>query len=212
MIRPFYGTDEFEVSEFAGRKVLDEIEMVLTAFDSIIPDDAGIYCSSDVTTGRRLYFEVYEAHGVRSDDELKDKLGPESYGEVKAKLIRDNIARGVEFTERLRQRGLVNLITPGPFMGRDFDQQHYLYLWECVILKKVYKAYFNEGWEYSNGCTLEYAIGQRKGIPLLDHFGKELSLSEATERVGRAVAELRERRISAPLLERNLRLIVELNS
>jgi hypothetical protein len=210
MIRPFYGTGEFEVLEIAGRKVLDEIEMVLTAFDCMIPDDAGIYCSSDVTTGRRLYFEVYARHGVRSDDELKDKLGPEGYGEVKAKLVRDNIARGVAFTDGLRQRGLVNLITPGPFKGRDFDQQHYLYLWECVILKKVYKAYFNEGWEYSNGCTLEYAIGRRKGVPLLDHLGNELPLGEARQRVESAVSELRAHDIRSATLEHHLKLIQEL--
>jgi hypothetical protein len=210
MVRPFYGREEFEVAEFRNRRVLDEIEMVLTAFDCVIPGDAGVYCSSDVTTGRRLFFEIYPRHGVRSDEELRDTLGPEGYERVRGELIKENVARCVEFTESLRQRGLANLINPGPFIGRDFDQQHYHYLWELVILKKVHRAYFNEGWEYSNGCTLEYAIGYRKGIPLFDHLGKELNHADALEKVTRAIAELKAREIPAAMLERNLGFIAEL--
>jgi hypothetical protein len=211
MTRLFYGTGDFELKTFAERRVLDEIEMLLAAFDCVMPDDSGVYCSSDVTTGRRLYFEVYERHGVRSDDELKSKLGAERHAQVLDELVRENIARCVAFTESLRSRGLVNLINPGPLSAPGFTQQHYHYLWERVILKKVYEIYFNEDWEYSNGCTLEYAIGRRKGIPLFDHFGRELRHEEAVRNVERAVAELRSRGIRAEKLERNLSLIKELS-
>lgn len=210
MIRPFYGSDEFEVAEFRNRRVLDEIELVLTAFDCVMADDAGVYCSSDVTTGRRLYFEIYPRFGVRSDEELKDKLGPEGYKRVQAELIAWNVARGIEFTEGLRRRGLTNLVNPGPLVGRDFDQQHYHYLWECVILKKIGQSYFNEGWEYSNGCTLEYAVSHRKGIPRFDHLGRELTLEEARRRVESAVSELAAAGIRSATLESNLTLIREL--
>jgi hypothetical protein len=207
MTRLFYGTGEFEVATFPERRVLDEIEIVLAAFDCMIPDDSGVYCSSDVTTGRRLYFDIYERHGVRSDEELKSKLGHERHSQVMSELVRDNIARCVAFTETLRRRGLVNLINPGPLSAPGFTQEHYHYLWERVIVRKVYEIYFNEDWEYSNGCTLEYAIGHRKGIPLFDHFGNELPLSKAERMVERAVAELRARGIRADKLERNLSLI-----
>lgn len=210
MIKPFYSTGEFEVREFRNRRVLDEIEMGLTAFDCFVADDAGVYCSSDVTTGRRLYFEVYRRHGARSADELKDRLGAEEYERVMADLVRANVLRGVEFTESLRQRGVTNLINPGPFSAKGFEQQHYHYFWECVIIKKVYKIYFNEGWEYSNGCAFEYAVGHRKGIPLLDHLGRNLSLAEATALIERAAAALKAHGIPAAKLEHNLALIKEL--
>lgn len=210
MVRPFYSTADFEVAEFGNRRVLDEIEMALTAFDCVVPDGVGIYCSSDVTTGRRLYFDIYPRHGVRSDEELKDKLGPAGYRRVTSDLITSNIARGVEFTEGLRRRGLDYLVNPGPLVGRGFTQQHYHYLWECVIIKKIGQTYFNEGWEYSNGCTLEYAVSHRKGIPCFDHLGRELPLPDAVEKVSRAVSELRARQIHAAALERNLGLITEL--
>jgi hypothetical protein len=211
MVRPFYCTQEFEVTEFRHRRVLDEIEMALTAFDCVVPDDAGVYCSSDVTTGRRLYFDIYPRHDVRSDEELKDKLGPEGHRRVKAELIEWNVARGVEFTEGLRRRGLTYLVNPGPLCARDFTQQHYHYLWECVIIKKIGQTYFNDGWEYSNGCSLEYAVSRRKGIPCFDHLGRELPPAEAIERLSRAAAELRARQIPAAALERNLGLITALD-
>jgi hypothetical protein len=207
MLPLFYGTGEFEVREFKERRVMDEIEMALSAFDCMLPDDGGVYCSSDVTTGRKLYFEIYQAHGVRSDAELKDKLGAEGRREVMRKLVADNIARGVEFTDSLRRRGLSNLVNPGPFYARGFEQEHYHYFWERVIVKKIREAYFNEGWEYSNGCTLEYAISYRKDIPALDHRGRRLSLEDANALVHRAVSELKARGIEAPMLVRNLTLI-----
>jgi hypothetical protein len=207
MSRLFYGTGEFEIAQFGGRKALEVIEMVLTAFDCVVPDGAGVYCSSDVTTGRRLYFEVYPRHGARSTEELKDRLGPEEYKRVKGELIKSNIARCGEFTELLRRRGLVNLINPGPFVGLGFDQQHYHYLWELVIVRKAHQSYFNEGWEYSNGCTLEYAISHRKGIPVFDHLGRPLPLSDARALVGHAVADLEAHGIRPPMLIRNLGLL-----
>jgi hypothetical protein len=207
----FGTTDAFEVAEFANRKVIEEIEMVMTAFDCVLPDDAGIYCSSDVTTGKRFYFDLLIANGVRSDEELKEKLGEEGHGRMTIELIKSNIARSMEFTEKLRERGLVNLVNPGPFHARGFDQQHYLYLWEWVIIKKIYEIYFNEDWQYSNGCTLEFAIATKKGIPRLNHLGAPLGLKQAMDSIERAIAELKTHGIVPAKLERNLALLRELS-
>jgi hypothetical protein len=186
----YYGTDEFVVPEFQNRKVLDEIKMSMSAFDCMLPDDAGIYCSSDITTGKRFYYDVLQKYEVRSEDELKAKLGEEEFKKVQTELIQFNVARGVAFAEKLRERGLINVVTPGPYFAKGFDQQHYLYLWEWFIIKKIYEVRLNDDWEYSNGCTLEYAIAAKKGIPRLDHDGNPLALEKAIERVEAAVTEL----------------------
>src|SRR2546423_3120582 len=104
----YYGSDEFVVAEFQNRKVIDEIKMSMSAFDCMLPDDAGIYCSSDITTGKRFYYQVLKPNGVRSEDELKEKLGAEEFKRVQTELIQANVARGVEFAEKLRERGLIN--------------------------------------------------------------------------------------------------------
>jgi hypothetical protein len=211
MAELYFGTtDNFEVPEFKNRKVIDEIEMVMSAFDCMLPDDAGIYCSSDITTGKRFYFEFLGLHGSKSEEELKRTLSEQVCKKLKIELIQANVARGVEFTEKLRERGLVNLVNPGPFFARGFDQQHYLYLWEWVIIKKIYQTYFNEDWQYSNGCTIEYAIAARKGIPRFDSFGNRLRLTEAIQMVESAVGELKALGLIIGKLEQNLALLKDL--
>lgn len=207
MAELYYGTEEFTSPEFENRKVIDEIKMSMSAFDCMLPDDAGIYCSSDITTGKRFYYEVLKAHGVRSEDELKEKLGADDFKRVQTDLIQFNVARGVKFAEKLRERGLINVVTPGPYFAKGFDQQHYLYLWEWFIIKKIYEARFNFDWEYSNGCTLEYAIAARKGIPRLDHEGNRIELESAIERVEAAVRELNAHGFVIPKLRHNLGLM-----
>lgn len=207
MAELYYATEEFASPEFTSRKVIDEIKMSMSAFDCMLPDDAGIYCSSDITTGKRFYYEVLKTHGVRSEDELKEKLGPDDFKRVQTDLIQFNVARGVEFAEKLRERGLINVVTPGPYFAKGFDQQHYLYLWEWFIIKKTYEARFNFDWEYSNGCTLEYAIAARKGIPRLDHEGNRIELDSAIERVEAAVNDLGTKGFVISKLEHNLGLM-----
>ena len=207
MIQLYYGTDQFDVPEFPSRKVIDEIKMTMSAFDCVLPDDAGIYCSSDITTGKRFYYEVLTKYEVTSEAELKRKLGEEEFKRVHTELIQANVARGVEFAEKLRERGLVNIVTPGPYFARGFTQQHYLYLWEWFIIKKIYETRFNYDWQYSNGCTLEYAISLRKGIPRLDHEGAPLDVESAIEKVEAAVNELQRKGFIVDKLKDNLALM-----
>jgi hypothetical protein len=207
MVELYFGTDQFTVPDFQNRKVIDEIKMSMSAFDCVLPDDAGIYCSSDITTGKKFYYEVLKKYEARSEQELTEKLGDEEFKKVQTELIQFNVARGVKFAEKLRERGLINVVTPGPYFARGFDQQHYLYLWEWFIIKKIYEVRLNGDWEYSNGCTLEYAIAARKGIPRLDHEGNSLDLHTAIERVEAAVKELSKEGFVITKLEHNLELM-----
>ena len=207
MAELYYGTDKFDAPEFQNRKVLDEINMSMSAFDCLLPDDAGIYCSSDITTGKRFYYEVLKRYDVRSEDELKEKLGAEEFKSVQTELIQFNVARGVQFAEKLRERGLINVVSPGPYFAKGFDQQHYLYLWEWFIIKKIYEVRFNHDWEYSNGCTLEYAIAAKKGIPRFDHEGNLLDVATAISRIEGAVSELERQGFVIAKLKHNLGLV-----
>src|SRR5260370_15834142 len=97
MAELYYGTDQFAVPEFNGRKVIDEIKMSMSAFDCVLPDDAGIYCSSDITTGKKFYYDVLKKYTVRSEGELKEKIGEEEFKKIQTELIQFNVARGVVF-------------------------------------------------------------------------------------------------------------------
>jgi hypothetical protein len=209
MEKLFYGSHDFETKEFADRRVIDEIRMVMTAFDCVLSDDSAIYCSSELTTGKRFY-QLLKKHEAKSGEELKIRLGADQYEQIKRTLMKENVERGLQFTENIRQRGEINLINPGPFKAQDFDQQHYLYLWELVIIKKVYKAYFNDDWEYSNGCALEYAIAARKGIPRLDHLDNLLDLRTATTKLEHAIATLKRDDFKVDALEQTLARLREI--
>lgn len=202
----YYGTNQFAVAEFQNRKVIDEINMSMSAFDCVFADDAAIYCSSELTTGKQLY-EALQKHEVRSREELQEKLGAEEFKRVKTELFDSNVARGVQFAEKLRERGLINVVTPGPYYAREFAQEHYLYLWEVFIIKKACEVRFNYDWQYSNGCTLEYAVAARKGIPRFDHEGNSLELETAIEKVGTAVDELNGVGFLIPTLQNYLGLL-----
>src|ERR1044072_3190929 len=127
MTELYFGTDQFEVLEFQNRKVIDEINMSMSAFDCMLPDDAGIYCSSDITTGKRFYYEVLKKNQVSSESDLKAKLGEQEFKRSKTELTQAKLPRGSSFAQTLRDRGLINVVTPGPYFAKGFDQQHYLY-------------------------------------------------------------------------------------
>jgi len=208
MTELFFGAnDDFEVAEFPTRKVIDEIEMVMTAFDCVLADDTGVYCSSELTSGKRYCIDLLAANGVHSNEELTRQLGEEASAHAKNEFMKASVARSVEFTETLRERGLVNVVNPGPFYARGFDQQHYLYLWEWVIIKKIYQIHFNEDWQYSHGCTLEYAIAARKGIPRRNHLGAPLDSAQAAAMIERGISELKTLGFSVEKLEHNLSLL-----
>lgn len=209
MEKLFYGSQDFAVKEFGNRSVIDEIEMVMTAFDCVLSDDSAIYCSSELTTGKRFY-NLLKEHNAKSSDELKMRLGADQYRKKMSALMKENVERGNQFTENIRQRGEINLINPGPFKAKEFDQQHYLYLWEWVIIKKCYKVQFNEDWEYSNGCALEYAIASKKGIPRLDHLGNQLDLRTAIAKLEHALVTLKRESFKVDTLEHRLALLHEL--
>ena len=179
----------------------------MSAFDCMLPDDAGIYCSSDITTGKWLYYELLKKHNVSSSEILIERIGDEAFKNARKPFLDSNIERGNEFAETLRERGLINVVTPGPYFAKGFDQQHYLYLWEWFIIKKIYEVRFNDDWEYSDGCTFEYAIAAKKGIPRFDIEGSSLDLEMAIEKVERAVNELRTGSFVTRKLEHNLGLL-----
>lgn len=204
MAEHYYQTDQFHQPTAPARTIIEEIGIVMSAFDCVLPDDSAIYCSSDITSGKWLYYNLFKKYEVHSEEELIRKIGAEVFKEARRPFFDVNIARGHEFAKKLRERGLVNVVTPGPFYAKKFDQQHYLHLWERFIKYKVYEVWFNDDWEYSNGCSLEYAVAARKGIPRRDYKGNPISLEKAIGKIEAAVKELTTEGFVIKKLEENL--------
>jgi hypothetical protein len=130
------------------------------------------YCSSELTSGLTLYSAMEDA-GVVSPRALKCKRGDEWY---ECNIIGANKERANSFAASIRraQGDGAPVISPAPFDVRGWEQQEYYAFWEELIRTRISAVHFADKWEYSNGCTFEYAVALDKGIDTLDEQGQPL--------------------------------------
>ncbi len=141
----------------------EEIKMVFSGIDCVLNDEQAIYCSSELTTGARLY-AAFREHKVKTRDELKEKLGKAWFG---THIFDENVRLGKKFAQCVRNRltDKTIVITPGPFMAPTWSQPEYLFFWEELLRTRIKTGCFNQNWQFSNGCTFEFAVALDKGLP-----------------------------------------------
>ncbi len=200
----YYATEHFDNPIFASRKIIDEIEMMLTTYDSILPGSTATYGSSEITTGRRMYFDFLLPQGVRSKTELQQKLNHDEFDNAYNELLNENMRLSAEFSSNLRARGHAYVIDPAKLHAPGFHQEHYYHLWERVFIKKIREVHFNTGWEYSNGCSREYLIASRLGIKRYDKNGYDIHCKKAISMMTSAINELDEYGFDTEFLVQNL--------
>jgi hypothetical protein len=206
----YYSTDRFELPAFSSRNALDEVNIILGAYNTLLPSRIAIYASTEITTGRRWYYDVLLKHNVHSKDELKRQIGIDQFDKEYKSLFEANVREGAAFSTSLRARGLVYVVDPASLHAPEFQQEHYHFLWEKLLATKIKETHFNAGWEYSNGCSREFAIATKLRMPTYDHLGQELRLSDAIALLGQAIQELKNHNFAVPDLEKNLTLLREL--
>ena len=167
----------------------EEVQMLLSLLDCVVLDKEAVYASSEFTTGRRLY-ELCRQYNMTTKEELKKRLGKE----YERQLLLPNREEGIRFARRLREFGHVVVLTPNPFQadplrleGQNWSQDEYLEFWKMIIQTKCQAVYFNEGWEFSDGCTFEYCVGSDMGLSLFDHLGNPLPREKAADLIWKAV-------------------------
>lgn len=169
----------------------EEMDMVFSGIDCVLNDERAIYCSSELTTGARLYDALRE-NKLKTAAELKEKLGREWFG---TNIFAANVKLAKEFAQCVRN-GLTDktiVITPGPFEAparENWSQGEYLFFWETLLRSRIKAACFNRNWQFSNGCAFEYAVAQDAGLPTLDHNSKPLELDEGVELIQSAIRRL----------------------
>ena len=179
----------------------EEADMVMSLLNCVVLDRESVYASSEFTTGKRFY-DLCREYGVRSDEELKRKMGPSYY----EKLLGVNKNQGINFARKLRGLGHFLVVTPNPFVAdplklkHNWTQDEYLTFWKMVITEKCSAVFFNEGWQYSNGCTFEYVVGLKAELPLFDHNGASLDTTRAITLLKAAIQDLEGDGFSVPKL------------
>jgi hypothetical protein len=180
----FYSKSEREFT----RLHQEEIDMVFSGIDCVLNDERAIYCSSELTTGARLY-EALREHKLKTPAELKEKMGKAWFS---INIFDANVKLGKEFAQCVRNSltDKTIVITPGPFVAPTWSQPEYLFFWEMLLRTRIKSGCFNRNWQFSNGCTFEYAVALDADVPTLDHNGKPLELDEGIQLIESAIHQL----------------------
>lgn len=165
-----------------------EVDMILSALDCVLNGDKALYGSSELTTGRRFY-ELARRHGVQSTGELRQALGQDAFEE---QLWNPNVEAANAFARKIRQHHQSQeiVITPAPFIAPGWSQPEYLAFWETLLRTRLKAAWFNEGWQYSSGCTFEFSVAIDAGLPTFDAKGQPLDYETGVAMGREAVKEL----------------------
>jgi hypothetical protein len=171
-----------------------EVAIILSGLDCALNGDLAAYASSEITSGRRLNRLIRE-HAVQSPAALKKTLGPVEYDR---RVVQGNVLRACRFAHTLRERlrGVTPVITPGPLTVPQWTQTQYLEFWALLIRTRVESVHFNRDWQYSFGCTFEFAVAHENAIPTFDATGAPLDVRRAVRLIRAAV-----RRVTAEDLE-----------
>jgi hypothetical protein len=143
------------------------------------------YVSTPITTGRRYY------------DWLKSSgLVPNAGADFRAAHAREVIAINQASAHALvlYVRGQLGKIVVDP-TALDvpvWAQDEYNAFWTRLITDYVGTVVFNDGWEYSTGCTLEYAAALEASATLLDSNLSPLPPKLALMNTNHAVTTLKQ--------------------
>lgn len=189
------------------RHHLEEMELSFSAMDCILMGERGIYASTELTSGFRVYQACRDA-SVRTTDEVKKKMGADWY---RRHIWDANVALALQFAGAIRkeQEGRI-VITPAPFMAPGWSQFEYLAFWETLLRTRVDASWFNENWQYSNGCTFEFAVAHDAGVPTYDKDGKTIDLDAGIRLVRLAVQSIESDGFDTRTLRQNLDRLIAL--
>jgi hypothetical protein len=193
-------------TKLADHTILDPY---LSAFACVLKPGKAIYCSSELTSGRR-WNRVLDEHSVKTNAALETKLGKAEFERCFQMNMESNKGWSARFATIVRhsQNGGTDVVDPGPLKVPDWKAQDLYYaFWETLIRNHVREIRFNEDWQFSSGCTYEFAVAFDAHIPTLDSEGTELSPYAAIEMVQKAVASLKENGFDATKLQKHLQLM-----
>jgi hypothetical protein len=170
--------------------------VAIQALGTLLGSLKGVYFSTPMTNGLRLIkWRSQNSHIKPGTPEYEERFARE--------VLAPNCQEGQRIAQQLRDATGDYVIDPSCFDVKGWSQEDYLSFWCCVIEKYAKEVRFNEGWEYSNGCTREFLAAQRAGIPTKDLAGKIISLSEALHAISNAIPALRKVSIPTNALEVN---------
>jgi hypothetical protein len=178
-----------------------------SAMDCVLNEEKAIYCSSELTSGFRLYGELRK-HNLKSDKQLKKQLGDEWFTN---NIWNMNVESANDFANTIRLANKESIvITPAPLKVHDWEQPDYTAFWDELIRTRVREVHFNKNWEYSNGCTAEMIGALDAKVPAFDSDGNLIDVDGAIARVEGGLQELQKYNLDTRKLEMNFHYLSSL--
>jgi hypothetical protein len=156
---------------------------MLSALGSVLGPGSALYVSSPITSGRR-FLEATDSKASRSA------------------LVAQNLRSSGQVVERLRSENPGSIIyAAGMEDIPGWEQDDYRSFWGAVIERFAVRAVFLDDWEFSNGCSYEFLVCSRNGIPCEDQEHGELSIEAGARSIAEAASLLRCKGADAGFLE-----------
>ena len=176
-----------------SRSYAEESSLALSAIDCVLNGERAVYASTELTTGRRAQAVLREL-GAQRSSELRERMTPAEYT---SRIWNPNVEGAMAFARRLHHTlgGNQLVITPAPFMAPGWNQQEYLAFWETLIRTRIKAVYFNDGWEFSNGCAFEYLVAIDAALPTFTDDCQPLPIAHSIARIESAIDSLTADRI-----------------
>jgi|SRR5712664_3176883 len=180
----------------------EEVEMSFSALDCVLNREKAIYASAELTSGRRLYDAMREFN-VKTAGDLKQLKEKDWYT---TNIWDANVKAAQDFAAHVREKlgGKTLVITPAPFSAPGWTQPEYLAFWEQLLRTRISSSWFKSNWQYSNGCTFEFAVSIDAGVHTLDHQGSSLSVRHGADLIDAAIRDLEKNGFDAAKLRENL--------
>lgn len=169
----------------------EEVVKIAEVFAAVVEGRSALYVSSPLTTGQRFI----DWRGSASALDPRDVAYPE---EFRRAVLEPNRESARAFVERLREAHTDVVIDPTALPDLvGWTQRDYRSLWGEVITRYVRLIVFRNGWEYSDGCTYEFFVAARQGIPMARENLSPMTEEEGVRLVREAVDRGMAIRVSA---------------
>ncbi len=162
-----------------------------------------VYLSTPITTGpRHLAYRLEAALDPSIRIEERDR-------EVARELTAENLRALEPIKAHVRSvlPAGAQVIDPTELDEPAWGQRDYHRFWIEVIRRFAEVVVFADGWEYSTGCSLEFATAVALGLPMFDSRIQRLDRSGARKLLEMAAIELSDARLPVDSVELALRVV-----
>lgn len=170
--------------------IIQKTQAAVDIISCITGKNKSTYISTPITNG----LKVIEA--IKSNSEYNYNVD----------IIKKNCEEGLLFATYVRSKRKY-VIDPSCFFQKNWSQDDYMCLWEQIIKTYADEIWFNDNWQYSNGCTYEFYIATINAIPTFDATGTVMDTQNGIQLLEQAIQKTDTINYDNSILIKNLNLL-----